>query len=630
MSFIALIKSLGINLALLLSVSTIYRQTLIHGHKTHKIYISLINGCLFGCVSIAGMIVPVEITPGIHLDGRVIVVALSGAFTGGLSACIAGGLTCLYRIYLGGMGTLPGVGAIVVGAALGTLFYHRYPHTLNVKHLIGLGFLLIAQGLLWTLALPVESNFVLFGIYAIPLGLVYPAGTVFLGLLLINEKRQYRLEQTLQENEKHLASQLSEQAALLNISHAILEMKQPSDLKYVAQATLSILQNLNVNAQAIAIHRIQNAEAKQVRSLRIVSDKVITDLGAHQAEHEFIAVWTQKQMRYRPNIQHTHPQDFENIKNRFEGLSIQSHVDVPFQQGIVCMHSIHPNAFSDNDISVLQKIAEMLSVGMARVEDLERLEQRTNELETEISERTRVEQELVRTQRLRAAGELSAGISHNLNNILTGILGPAMLLEMQDLTPEARAEVTNIIGAGNRARDLVRRLHLATRGAQQDIPQSVDVNTIIEEAILLTRPRWKDEAESKGIVLSIEKNLNATSLVQGTPAGLLDMIINFIFNAIDALPHGGNIQISTKQMDNDQTWITIQDNGIGMDAETQKRVFEPFFTTKANIGTGLGLATAYNTVKKWGGTIDVISKPKHGTTFLVKLKQWKNNTSSPN
>ena len=198
-----------------------------------------------------------------------------------------------------------------------------------------------------------------------------------------------------------------------------------------------------------------------------------------------------------------------------------------------------------------------------------------------------------------------------------------MLLEMQDLTPEARAEVTNIIGAGNRARDLVRRLHLATRGAQQDIPQSVDVNTIIEEAILLTRPRWKDEAESKGIVLSIEKNLNATSLVQGTPAGLLDMIINFIFNAIDALPHGGNIQISTKQMDNDQTWITIQDNGIGMDAETQKRVFEPFFTTKANIGTGLGLATAYNTVKKWGGTIDVI-------TFLVKLKQWKNNTSSPN
>lgn len=630
MSFFALIKSLGINLALLLSMSTIYRQTLVHGHNTRKIYLSLINGCLFGCVSIAGMIVPVEVTPGILLDGRVVVVALSGAFTGGVSACIAGGLTCLYRIYLGGVGTLPGVGAIVVGAALGTLFYHRYQPKLNTLHLLGLGFLLVTEGLLWTLALPIESRFVLFGIYAIPVGIAYPVGTVFLGTLLINEKRQYQLEQTLHESEKYLALQLSEQAALFNISHTILEMKQPSDLKYVAQATLSILQNLNINAQAIAIHRIQNAENRHVSALRIVSDKVITDLGAHQAEPEFIAVWTQKQMRYRTHIQNTAPQDFENIKNRFEGLPIQSHVDMPFQQGIVCMHSTHPNAFSDNDISVLQKIAEMLSVGMARVEDLERLEQRTQELEKEISERTRVEQELVRTQRLRAAGELSAGISHNLNNILTGILGPAMLLEMQDLTSEARAEVNNIIGAGTRARDLVRRLHLATRGAQQDTPQAVDVNTIIEEAILLTRPRWKDEAESKGIVLTIEKNLNAISLVQGTPAGFLDMIINFIFNAIDALPQGGNIQISTKPMDNNQTWVTIQDNGIGMDAETQKRVFEPFFTTKADIGTGLGLATAYNTVKKWGGTIDVISQPKHGTTFLVKLKQWENKTPSSN
>lgn len=627
MPILTLIKSLGLNVALLISLTAIYRQTLARTHTIRGHHLSMLNGCLFGIVGVVGMLVPVQVIPGVILDGRVLVVALAGAFTGGLSAAIAGAFVSLYRLYLGGIGAWAGVGAVVVGALLGTLFYRRYRQSLGVKHLLILGITLAIQGLLWVLALPTDLQVSSFLSFWLPVGIAYPVGTVFLGLLLLNEQRQNRLEHTLQENEKHLALQLLEQEALLNISHAISEMKQPADLKRVALAILSALQDLNINAQSIAIHRIQDAKQNLIRTLRVASNNVISNLVHYQASPEFMHVWTSKQIWHRPNIQKSHPQNFEALTKRFGGLPIHCNVDVPFLQGVLCMHSTHIDAFSESDIQVLQKIAEMLSVGMARVEDLEHLEQRTEELEKEITERKRVEEELVRTQRLRAVGELSAGISHNLNNILTGILGPAMLLELKDLSPDARVEVAQILKAGNRAKDLVRRLHSATRGAQQDIIQGADLNTIVNEAIQLTQPRWKDEAESKGILIQINQNLSPVPTINGTPAGLLDIIINIIFNATDALPNGGDINIRTKEKDN-KVLLTVQDTGIGMDAETQARIFEPFFTTKANIGTGLGMATAYNSIQKWGGTIDVTSQPQKGTTFHITFLPLQNPDST--
>jgi len=104
------------------------------------------------------------------------------------------------------------------------------------------------------------------------------------------------------------------------------------------------------------------------------------------------------------------------------------------------------------------------------------------------------------------------------------------------------------------------------------------------------------------------------------------MMINFLFNAIDAMPEGGTINIMTQKTNDNPIHITVQDTGIGMDLETQERIFEPFFTTKADIGTGLGLATAYNTVLKWGGTIEVTSQPSQGTTFTVTLEPWQEET----
>ena len=109
--------------------------------------------------------------------------------------------------------------------------------------------------------------------------------------------------------------------------------------------------------------------------------------------------------------------------------------------------------------------------------------------------------------------------------------------------------------------------------------------------------------------------------IQGTEAGLHDILTSLIINAVDAMPKGGTITIRTETVE-DQVQITFSDTGTGMDEETRRRVFEPFFTTKMDVGSGLGLSIAYNTVTGWGGTIEVDSAAGEGTTFTLRFPVW--------
>jgi len=223
---------------------------------------------------------------------------------------------------------------------------------------------------------------------------------------------------------------------------------------------------------------------------------------------------------------------------------------------------------------------------------------------TDITHRKQLEDEIVRIERLKALGELAAGVSHNLNNMLTDVLGPAELLKL------------DIVTSATRARDLVRQLNQVVRRDVEYTLEPVDINTVINQAIRATRPRWGDEAESKGIKYSIQTDFPETTWVSATVTGVHDMLLNFIFNAVDAMPKGGDIHIKT-ECTKKGTRLSITDTGTGMDAETARRVFEPFFTTKSDVGTGMGLATVHAAIGRWGAEIDIQSAPGAGTTFTV-------------
>ena len=239
----------------------------------------------------------------------------------------------------------------------------------------------------------------------------------------------------------------------------------------------------------------------------------------------------------------------------------------------------------------------------------------------DITERKQSEQERVRIQRLLVANELSAGVSHNLNNILTGIIGPVQLLQMETNDPDMLKGLGDIFLSAIRARDLVSRLHRSTRRFELGKVQAVCVGEMVDEAIKETRPRWKDESESKGLTVEVVKHLDGDNWIKATESEFNDILINLILNAVDAMPEGGRITIKAKEMA-DQVMLTFSDTGIGMDAETRERVFEPFFTTKAHVGTGLGLSTVHNSIVRWGGSITVDSEPGVGTTFILMLPLW--------
>ncbi|MFC1525456.1 ATP-binding protein [Candidatus Latescibacterota bacterium] len=241
---------------------------------------------------------------------------------------------------------------------------------------------------------------------------------------------------------------------------------------------------------------------------------------------------------------------------------------------------------------------------------------------TDVSGRVETEDQMIRLERLSALGEMAAGVSHNLNNILTGIMGPAQLLQETSGNPDVLRYAHDIFTASERAADLVHRLHLTTRGVHDDQLAAVDLNGIVEEAVRTASPRWKDEPEARGIAVAVTLRLGGgIPPVRGTNSGMLDIVLNLLLNAVEALPDGGTVTITTSHTEarESEALLTVADDGNGMDDETRRRVFQPFFTTRRDVGSGLGLATCYGTVTRWGGTIEVESQPGEGSTFSVRL-----------
>ena len=299
----------------------------------------------------------------------------------------------------------------------------------------------------------------------------------------------------------------------------------------------------------------------------------------------------------------------------------RSIVDVPFHCGTVGISSTEPNAFSPHDIEILQDMAHVLSDGFRRQKDLLSLEENNRRLEREITERKQLEEERIHTQRFRAIGELAAGVSHNLNNMLVSVLGPAQLLTRYSDDPRVLQEAETIIAGARRASDLVLRLNQAVRGAEKIERVPVLANKVIQDAIQVARPRWKDEAEAQGIAIEVATNLGDVPTIRGMGTGLHDILLNLLSNAVDAMPEGGTITIGTQPVDDDVR-LTVHDTGTGMDEETKRRVFEPLFTTKMDVGSGLGLATVHSMVESWGGRIEVESAPGQGATFTLWLPAW--------
>jgi two-component system, cell cycle sensor histidine kinase and response regulator CckA len=246
----------------------------------------------------------------------------------------------------------------------------------------------------------------------------------------------------------------------------------------------------------------------------------------------------------------------------------------------------------------------------------------------DISERTRLEQQLSQAQRIESVGRLAGGIAHDFNNLVTIIRGHTDLL-LGEMAPDdpLRADLEDIRVAGERAAALTGQLlAFSRRNVLQ--PRVLDLNSVVGGMEGLLRRTLGEDVQ---LVIELAPRLGS---VRADPAQMEQVLLNLVVNARDAMPRGGRLCIRTWDQDLDDAFVAghlgssagphvviqVQDSGHGMDEGTMALIFEPFFTTKEpGKGTGLGLAMSYGIVKQSGGYIAVRSRPGEGATFTIYL-----------
>lgn len=243
-------------------------------------------------------------------------------------------------------------------------------------------------------------------------------------------------------------------------------------------------------------------------------------------------------------------------------------------------------------------------------------------LEEALAELKATQQQLVKQERLRAVGQMASGIAHDFNNTLSPILSFSELLLDRPASldeTEAMKYVQLINTAARDASAVVRRLReLYRERGEARTGASVDIARCVEEAIELTQPRWKSQALANGVTINVETQLENPPRLTGDPAEIREVLTNLIFNAVDAMPHGGTITIRARPQDG-EVRLEVEDTGRGMTEDVRQRCLEPFFTTKGPHGTGLGLAGVQAIVERAFGRCEIESEPGRGTTFIVYL-----------
>ena len=234
----------------------------------------------------------------------------------------------------------------------------------------------------------------------------------------------------------------------------------------------------------------------------------------------------------------------------------------------------------------------------------------------DVTEQRRWEEQLARSEKLSALGQLAMGMAHDFTNLLQAILGHTQLIA-HDPSPERLQRGLSTIEQA--VRDGVETVGRIRRFARRDVDRRlelVDMRDVVRQAIEIVRPRWS-QSDVRGTRILVRQQLGSVPGIQARGAELREALINLVLNAVDAMPQGGSITLETRH-EGDWALLSITDTGTGIPPDVRRRIFEPFFTTKES-GTGLGLSIVSGIISSYGGTIDVDSEFGRGTTFTIRL-----------
>jgi signal transduction histidine kinase/ActR/RegA family two-component response regulator/uncharacterized membrane protein affecting hemolysin expression len=313
---------------------------------------------------------------------------------------------------------------------------------------------------------------------------------------------------------------------------------------------------------------------------------------------------------------------------RFARASICSLVIAPLQVeasvfGVFVAARRAPGAFSSGDCEFLMQLSGHVALASHQARLHGALRQAYDDLRQ--SQHTVMQQE-----RLRALGQMASGIAHDINNAISPIsLYTDSLLEREpNLTEKGRAALTVIQRAIDGVADTVARMREFYRQREPEMTLAlVDLNELAKQVIDLTRAKWFDLPQQRGISIELRMDLAAKLPgIMGAEGEIRDALTNLIFNAVDAMPDGGVLGVRTFAQpgpgDSQLVRVEVTDSGIGMSEETRRRCLEPFFTTKGERGTGLGLAMVYGMIQRHSAEFDIESAVGKGTTMRITFPAY--------
>jgi signal transduction histidine kinase len=261
--------------------------------------------------------------------------------------------------------------------------------------------------------------------------------------------------------------------------------------------------------------------------------------------------------------------------------------------------------FEQSRWPLIEGLTELTAISLSKTHQHQKLQKAYDDL--------RLSQEaLVRTEKIRALGQMSAGVAHDLKNLLNPLLLYTDLMRDSAGDREEVLEITKSIDRILvRGVETVERLRDFSRQSSEEAqPELTDLNAMVREAVEITKPRLGPNQ------LTVE--LGAPPQIWIRPADCVTAIVNLLFNAADAVEGKGAITLRTGGSER-EAWIQVEDNGPGIPPEVMSRILEPFFTTKGSLGTGLGVPIVYAFTQRHGGRLDIESEPGRGARFTMRF-----------
>src|SRR5437870_248569 len=427
--------------------------------------------------------------------------------------------------------------------------------------------------------------------------------------------------------ERDLHQQLTRISLLNQITHAISERQ---DLESVLNVVLGQLElHLPVEYGTVYLFNSQagvlNQAASRLKSPSPTAHLISLDEIAVPLAETGLEACLKGELLYEPEIPNTE----SPLLKRLSGTEMGSAVVVPMMVeknliGILIAARLKANGFSIGECEFLRTLCEHVAVAAHQA----RLH---TQLQSAYDELRQTQQAVMQHERLRALGQMASGIAHDINNALSPVSGFAELLLRNEkgLGETARKYLDHIKTASDDVAHIVTRMRDFYRKREEHQPLlPVNLNQLAQQVIELTRPRWRDISQQRGVSVEVKPDFDPhLPEIIGTESELREALTNLIFNAIDAMPRGGVITLRSRVC----SWtpgrshlkmptrvaLAVSDSGTGMDEETRKRCFEPFFSTKGQRGTGLGLAMVYGVMLRHDGVIEIESEPGKGATFRL-------------